>query len=98
VLQGTVGDQAQFLKDRQVRQTAKRLKRDVIWSELPPILGATPALATASETNNADEVPTDFATLGTSYNLEPVNPEPQEPLEEVSPRSRRSSGYIEAAE
>jgi len=110
VLQGTVGSDAQFLKDRQVRQTAKRLKRDVIWSELPPILGATAAdagnnTALTGQSSSTHEELSDFATLGTSYHLEPT---PQaapislqetetNPEDEKAP-PRRPAGYTQAAE
>jgi len=100
ILQGTVGHNAQMLKDQKVRQTAKRLNRDVIWSELPPILStASSGSPTAQSTTVATQTaPEDFATLGTSFRLEP-QPEPrQAPLEERSTPPHRPTGYSEAAE
>ena len=55
ILKSTVGTNAQFLKDRRTRQTAKKLDRDVIWSEMPSFLTpAAPAAATAATASVAD--------------------------------------------
>ena len=51
VLKTTVGSNARYLKDRRVKRTAKRLDRDVIWSEMPSFM--TPAVASAGASAGA---------------------------------------------
>ena len=96
ILSETVGRDAQFVRDEQVRQTAKRLNRDVIWSELPSFLSDHSTTATASADGPERS---GFASLDTSFHLEPVpqEPNPAAAFKEVTTPPARP-GYTEAAE
>ena len=100
ILNGTVGGDAQFLKDQRVRQTAKRLNRDVIWSELPSFLDDRPTAPAGATANADDRVENDFASLDTSFHLEPVpqSPDASAAFEGVASPPLRLVGHTEAAE
>jgi multidrug efflux pump len=98
LLKATVGGKARFLRDRRVRKTARKLDRDVIWSEVPSFLKTPPAKA-APAVPKPDEELGYLQTLMASVKIDDTRGGVDEPFprDPDAPRPR-SAGYTEAAE